>query len=405
MEVSKGGRPVGAKDQHSFINLIVEAVRKADPSAKIVVAESEFFIEVGTTSMHLGNVYRYWLAATIFKRRSVIDRYVAGFLETSRQTPIAREEAFATVVPVVRTRALVESILRSKYTDQQLPDPAWRPLGSHFAAMLVLDQPNTMKFVTADEIVAWNTTFEDLYSHGRQGLVATLSPSGFKEVRSGVFRSTYDNDYDTSAVFAPGVLKQLKINGDPIVAPGGRNTLLVCGSQDERAIGEIVREAIAAQSSDPSPMSARLLLLDGFTWVDYQPEVSHPAFHTAVRACYEHQGHAYAEQRGFMDEVFIRCETRDVYVAPYRVFDTGDDVFSLTLWVPDLTDTLIPHADRIEVSRHLDDEPFVVTAETLLEICGHHLTDTGDYPPRWNATTSPSAQEYDRLEARRIDAR
>lgn len=152
-------------------------------------------------------------------------------------------------------------------------------------------------------------------------------------------------------------------------------------------------------------MSASLLLLDGFTWVDYQPEVSHPAFHTAARACYEHQGHAYAEQRGFMDEVFIRCETRDVYVAPYRVFDTGDDVFSLTLWVPDLTDTLIPHADRIEVSRHLDDESFVVTAETLLEICGHHLTDTGDYPPRWNATTSPSAQEYDRLEARRIDAR
>ena len=394
---------MGGKDQLSFIKLVVDEVRRINPKAAVVVDESDFSVVVDDGRMFLGSVYQHWRQAPFFKRRSVITRFVSGLLEARAARPMTREEVFAAVVPVVRQRAFIESILRHRYTEGEIDAPVWKPIGSHFAGMLVLDQPDAMAYVTPSSIADWDTTFDDLFAHGRQALVATTSESGFKEVHRGVFRSTYDNDYDTSILFAPGVLKKLKINGDPVVAPASRRTFLVCGADDDVAVSHLVNDAIAAQSTDPSPISARLLRLDGFTWHDFLPGKGHPAYTAAQLAWYGELSTEYGHQRAFMEETLVEGGLRDVYVAPYKAFETEEGVHSETLWAPGLTDTLLPKADRITLGRTMDAKGlWSVTSETLLEVCGHRLTDSGDYPPLWHATTSPTEDEYDRLEASQL---
>jgi hypothetical protein len=392
-------------DKANFMRLVVAAVEESNPGVSFVVSEPDFTIAGPNVTMSLNNVYRVWAQTSLLKRRAVVRQYVAGYRDAAARSggrTTTKEEALALVMPVVRPRSYLELSLRQRTDDQKVASLAWKALSKHYVTLLVIDRPNSMAMVTIDELAEWGLSFDYLFTEGRKKLIAASSVSGFRQLSPGLFCSTYDNDYDTSLAFAPGLLRKLAIAGDPVIAPASRKTFLVCGDQDEQALQKMVEVASAAQESDPAPMSARLLRLDGFQWRHFMPPSESRAHPAARKAWYVAAQEEYREQCAHLETLFSRLG-KDVFVGSLKLANKGNEVFSFTSWDPDAKDALIPMADLIFFARDAKGwvtSPFGVPTEAVLEICGHRLKEETMYPPRWSATMPPSAEEYDRLEQR-----
>jgi hypothetical protein len=94
------------------------------------------------------------------ERRARTDRFVAGFLRTP-EVPDAWDRARPLLRPVLRGGTPVAAGIST---------PLRRPVLPFLAEFVVVDQPETMTYVSADQLAAWAVNADEVFAAARRNL-------------------------------------------------------------------------------------------------------------------------------------------------------------------------------------------------------------------------------------------
>ena len=294
------------------------------------------------------------LLATPGRRR--VDEYVAGLL-------------LAPELP--QTWAAAKPLLRPVLRGATPGEPLRRPVLPFLSEFAVIDSPETMTYVSAAQLAAWNVTADQVFTAARANLTgAVLQGRAADPV---VVQFVDDGDaYWASHLLLPHWLERLadQVGGVPVAFAPERGTLLVTADGSDHLPGLFARaEQIFTTSSRPITPMAYLSDENGCPQPYAAPEGHrlHRAVQRAERVLALHE--------------YERQAAHNSTMAALRL--TGDDTTgwrTRALW-PENQPTLLPTADEVQTGTTLHPWPAI----------SPHLTPAPDEdPPRWQATHWPS---------------
>jgi len=324
---------------------------------------------------------------------------LAKLLEGFRKigTPVQRPVlplamALPALLPKVRPRFRYEvRALRQAGTC-----PVFEPLAGHFAMSLVVDFPEGELDVSPRELAAWGADFEGLLQRARTNLLRRGGEEDFREVRDGLFRSTWRDHYDGSRVLLPGVLKRLPIQGDPVVVLPNPDTLLVAGSEDPGGLTRLMEAAVEFLQEDRQAQNACPLRLRNFQWEPWEAPEGHPAGTLLGRVRRRRLLEEYGRQKSLLDR-HHDLTGQPVTVAPLHLERAASGaVTSRTVWRQGAGEGWLPEADQVGLAGE-HDCLWVSWAEARRHL-GHLMEPMGLFPERYRLLHFPDHDLLSRLE-------
>ena len=291
------------------------------------------------------------------KRRARVDRFVAGFLRTPGLPP-----AWADARPLVRP------VLRGR-TPPEVGAPISRPVLPFLAEFVVVDQPDTMTYVGADQLAQWGVPAGEVFTAARANLSgAVLQGVAAEPV---VVQFVDDGDaYWTSHLLLDGWLGRLaeQVGGVPVAFAPERGTLLVT-ADGSRHLPELFAHAEQVYASSPRAITPMAYVSDerGRT-VPYAASPGHPMHDCVLRATAVLAVREYTRQA---DQLTGAAELLLV-----------DGCRTRAVWSRD-EPALLPEADEVLIGAT------VFPWATVLP----HLIPVQDLdPPRWRGTGWPARE-------------
>jgi hypothetical protein len=246
-------------------------------------------------------------------------------------------EALPWLVPKVRPRFEYEAFaLRTGRA------PAFRLLAGAFAQSLVVDLPDQEVDLDAEDLAAWNADFDVLLQRARRNLLARGGDECFQRLGPGRYRSAWRDNLDGSRVLLPGVLRQLELEGDPVVLLPDRDTLLVVGSGDPEGLTWALRGALECLDELPRALNGCPLRLRGFSWEPLRVRPGHPALALLRRAERRRLRDEYAHQKNLLDR-HHGALGKAIEVAPFRL----EPAASVAVLSRPQGESWLPKADRV----------------------------------------------------------
>ncbi len=285
-------------------------------------------------------------------RRKALDDLVVGLL----RVPPAWDDAAPLLRPVLRGAAPGA--------------PLHRPVLPFLSEFVVVDQPDTMTYVTEAQVTAWKTPAEEVFATARANLTgATLHGVADGPV---VVRFVDDgNAYWTSHLLLRGWLARLsgQVGGVPVAFAPERGTLLVT-ADDSPLLAALFAEAETVFVTSPHPLSPMAYRsdADGCT-VPYSAPQGHPV-HQAVRR---------AERLLAMREYHQQPPDPDLPSAELHLLGSASEGWHTRAVWPESAPILLPEADEVQVGDRTLPWPALAP----------HLTPTTHTPIRWLATSWP----------------
>jgi hypothetical protein len=295
------------------------------------------------------------------KRRARLDRFVAGFLRT-------------TAVPADWTIAsrLLRPVLRGTTPlPADVATPLRRPAMPYLSEYVVVDQPDTMTYVSADQLDEWGVSADDVFGAARSNLSGAVLHGVAAEPT--VVRFMDDGDaYWTSHLLLDGWLSRLteQVGGVPVAFAPERGTLIVApdGSAHLPELFSQVEQVYLSSRRAITPM-AYVSDEHGHT-VPYAASRRHP-----MRGCVERAEAVLAVTEYGRQAAILRGEA-----APLRVVGSEPEGWQTRALWPRDEPTLLPQADEVQVGE-------AVRPWAEIE---RHLTPVPDLdPPRWHADGWP----------------
>jgi hypothetical protein len=207
------------------------------------------------------------------ERRARVDRFVSGFLRTPG-LPRDWHEAMPLLRPVLRGRSVAG-----------VGAPLRRPALPHLAEFVVVDQPDTMTYVAADQLTDWGVTAEEVFAAARDNLSGAVLQGVADEPV--VVQFVDDGDaYWTSHLLLDGWLGKLaeQVGGVPVAFAPERRTLLVT-ADGSRHLMELFGQAEKVYATSPRAITPMAYVSDehGHT-VPYAAPPGHPLSECVRRA-------------------------------------------------------------------------------------------------------------------------
>ncbi len=217
-------------------------------------------------------------------------------------------------------------------------------LGSSMYQMLCFDYPTMMIFSLeydpqeehkVSHKQAWDAAISNLWDKSKED---------WRQILPGTWISPWQDNQDPARLGLPGLIRQLKVTGDPIALTVHRDMLFITGSQDPagiQAILQIATEQLEIPRSGRCPM---LRLTDQDTWVDFAPPANDPVY-AAVTAWNDiARALDYQETQELVTRV-IKHRGEDTDVLPVKVIHDNDANrdFVVTTW-DDAQPGLLPYA-------------------------------------------------------------
>jgi hypothetical protein len=294
------------------------------------------------------------------ERRARTQRFVAGFLRTP-----GMPADWATARPLMRP------LLRGTTAmPAEVSAPLRRPALPFLAEYVVVDQPDTMTYVSAEQLTDWAVTADVVFAAARENLSGAVLQSVATEPT--VVQFVDDGDaYWTSHLLLNGWLARLRdqVGGVPVAFAPERGTLIVAadGSAHLPGLFAQVENAYAASPRAISPM-AYVSDERGRT-VPYEAPDGHPMHACVRRAEAVLAATEYARQRSAEDMAVLEI--------------TGSEPEgwrTRAIWPRD-EPTLLPRADEILIGDRIT--PWADVEAQLTEVPGLD-------PPRWRADAWPT---------------
>ena len=253
--------------------------------------------------------------------------------------------AFATprIVPKVRPRFSYEVF--------GLRNPGRRPeakvLAGSFGQSLVVDCAEGEIEVTSAHLAAWGLTFDSMMNKAKTNLLARGGEERFERSKTGFYRSTWEDALAGSRILLPGMLRRLRLEGDPVVFLPRKEVLLVAGSEDPAGLCAALEASLELMDAASQPMNGCPLRLRHFQWDTFTVTDGHPAAPLLARAQRRRLLEEYGQQKRLLDGLHQR-EGRVIAVAPFGVGPSpSGHVSSFTHWTREMVDGWLPEADRV----------------------------------------------------------
>ena len=269
-----------------------------------------------------------------------------------------------------------------------------RDLAGGLAAALVFDGEKAMAFITEDQLARWHVSFDDALAIAVNNL-KTKSMGRFKQLAPGLYASPWRDNYDAARLLLPGAFAGLALRGKPVVTVPNRDTLLVTGSEDLKALG-VLASATEQAVQEPRPISAVPLVQEGATWRAFIPAAPQELRERYRGMLLGAQSSDYADQKELLDEAYQRSGT-DLFVASFKAVQgpkTGG-VVSYCTWTNG-ADSLLPRTDFV-IFMDGDEKNMHIAASApwarVEKVVGARLKPQGLTPERFRAATFPSDEE------------
>ena len=295
------------------------------------------------------------------QRRARMDRFVAGFVGTPG-VPEEWEHACPLLRPVLRGRTLVTA---------DVGPPVRRPVLPYLAEFLVVDRPDTMTYVCADQLAGWGVRAEQALMAARGNLSGAVLQGVAHEPT--VVQFLDDGDaYWTSHLLLDGWLGRLaeQVGGTPVAFAPERGTLLVTADGSAH-LPRLFAQAEAVYLNSPRAISPMAYVSDGRgRTIPYPAPEGHPLRGCVQRAEALLAAAEYARQAGTLDGEVAELVVTGSEAEGWR---------TRALWPRD-EPTLLPRADEV-----LAGDRVVPWAEIEPQTSPEADLD----PPRWRAESWP----------------
>jgi hypothetical protein len=288
------------------------------------------------------------------RRRARVDRFVAGILRTPG-LPTAWPEVGPLLRPVLRG-----------VTPAGVGAPIRRPVLPFLAEFVVLDQPDSMTYVDADQLIAWGVQPDEVFTTARGNLSGAVLRGVAPEPV--VVQFVDDGDaYWTSHLLLEGWLAGLaeQVGGVPVAFAPERGTLLVT-ADGSRHLPGLFAQAEKVFDSSPRAITPMAYVSDehGRT-IPYVAPPGHPMRECVERARAVLAVREYGRQARLLERA---AELRLV-----------DNTQTRATWVRD-EPALLPEADEVLIG---------ATVTPWAEVKPHLTLIPGLDPPRWQGESWP----------------
>lgn len=249
--------------------------------------------------------------------------------------------------------------------------------------LVVVDLPEARAFVDSNLVRRWGVPVEGVFAVARANLAAWAASVG---TGTGPYLRIVDSTgYASSLPLLPDWLSGMSFQGRRAVAfvPDHDTLLLVADEPD--LLGRVFANVEELYREAANPLSPQ-----GYT-TDQQGRVvpfdragPHPCRAAAVRARCGLAVSAYAPQTALLRQALDECIEYGTGFEPFGVepafapevlfVDRGRGPLTLTTWVEEETDVLLPRTDCISFVRFNDDNSvvgdFVVPSEVVIKLLG-----------------------------------
>jgi hypothetical protein len=390
-----GRKPLPLKQQmvHELLRVAAQAGLKGQYDKDNFSVQFE-----GGGQSYLENTWAIYQQAPEPNRRQVLVDLVKSLLEASLSIPDDWEKARRKVLPKLRNRSywtLFRERLAyiSKNPAAKASLPPHQPLGDWFGVGLCYDLPSSIRDVEEEHLKSWGVTFEEALQVALDNL-ALASAHNWGAPRQGLWQGPWDDAYGCCRLLLKDRLQGLKLPGQLIAAIPHRDTLLVAGSEDLKAVEQLLK---LAEGEQHHPLSPVPLIYEGGQWLTYQPKG--PLAAQVGRLRIIAAAREYEEQKAYLDNDYEH-NGQDVFVATFKVYQKeSGEFFSVATWTAGVCADL-PQADTIAVVQLENQEAKMlglVDWQAAWPVIGHRLRPSHEWPARYRVESFPSPEELAQL--------
>jgi hypothetical protein len=388
----------GPPTREKFAQLMLNAMRKADPANKYELHSEEFYIHiVGTDGKgFLHNLYIEYNQLDSKDRGKFIQdmaRMLVGIRDP--KTPETLEEVRDHLMPKVWSNWLGESLkLRARLDGKKGYDSPSCEMGDHLAGGIVLDSKNAMQSVGAEDLEKWGINFYEAMEIAKENLAKL--PTSYAKIGDALYGVLSQDAYESSRVFDLDWIRGLEVSGDPIAIAPSRNYLLVTGTENRDLWEPFFDLAYKSYQEDPRPLSMMPIRLVDDYWEDWLPPPDHPLRSKFENVVLLDLANMYSEQKKLFEEFQERKELTDAFISSVMGFENkaSGEITTMSIWVKDLK-TWLPRTHKIAFMEEPNGAPQMASWEEVQRVVGDQMRQIdGIYPPRWEIEGFPTPAQF-----------
>jgi hypothetical protein len=321
-------------------------------------------------------------------------------------------EDFEAARPDLRSRLWTRAAVEQDRLRRDLGDPGMaelpcNPVGEHLLEFLAYGRPNSLRWITAEELNAWGVNFYEAIDAARRNiddLTTTYSRSG-----ENLFCFMSGDSYDASRLMLIDRIHDLELAGKPVAMVPNRERLYVTGSENRLGL-RLLADRAGKALSEPHSLSGVPLILDNGVWADWMPPEEHPSHGRFRKLQIRWMGALYAAQKELMDAV-IQNQGIDLFVADFAILETGDGASSLCVWSEGV-DALLPFTEKVAFTRDVNGVPVPFAQASgelgladwvrVVAVAGSLMKPTDCYPPRYRVREFPDSAALETIGLREL---
>lgn len=362
----------------------------------VIFDEVQFRIRYNDSGeVALSNLYKEYLRKSPDDRTAFLATLGREFLRGEDIIPTEFEDARPDVRPAVRSRFMAE-ILRLEHPANK---PGFEllefPLGEHLVVAFVYDLPQSMRFLTQDQVQQWNVTPYQLF----EAAMENIEQIDCSMMQVGdLFLLANGDAYDASRILLKDRIRALPVKGSPVAVAFTRDLLLITGSEDEASL-LLMQQFMADHEDEPRPLSPLPLILEEDEWLDWLPPAGHPAREKWQSQWRNLYGGFYHQQKPLLEKR-LETEGQDQFVASFSGVEKEGEAFSYAVWSRSVP-TWLPQVEKIAFCQ--DDGPsWMVEWDAVRATVGDLMQPQDVYPPRWLVDDFPTDEQFELMQGKRI---
>ena len=329
---------------------------------------------------NLGELYKAYGATDGESRTKLISDIARIWFRQDYTLPKEFADAAHDLMPYVHARGFYET--HAGHWPYQV-------LGEHFGVALAYERLESRQLVTQADLDTWGMSLAEALETAKENLRRLPANIARPTTGEGAWWMMTGDERSSAYLLLTDVVGQLDVRGDTIVMVPNRDTLFIAGSDDNAALAQMVRIAMAAPTQ-LRPISGLALRLDGDAWEPWLPGESHPLHQDMKELQLRSIEVAYDAQQELLEE-----NTEDIFVAPFLFARRPDGTTtSVTVW-PAVGESMLPKAEVIAFKRHGTGpaSTISVTWQGAESVVGNLMEPLDMYPPRYRVRAFPTEEQ------------
>lgn len=252
------------------------ALRKAAPGAKVEIVQD---LQIKFTTVG-GKEFTFFLdnAYGLYKqdpksKDPVIQKYITAGLDTVEH-PDSGVIDRARIVAVVKDRGWLQDI-RGAIADrsgQKVPESVYESLNDDLIIVYAEDSPNNIRYLTPTNLTELHIQRTELKSLASENLKQVLPKIEREDLGGGLYHLSAGGDYDASLLLLDSVWDDMKpaVSGEIVAALPARDTLLVTGSENQKALAEFKKVVPKIYAESPYHLTSKLFVRRDGKWEEFK---------------------------------------------------------------------------------------------------------------------------------------